>query len=171
MARIPYSDMTGLKPDLKEELTKRPDANIYRMLANGGNAALGYLKMGSEIRFNAVLSPTSRELIILRTGSLCKSVYELDHHTIIARDLGLEELKINGVIHTGSKSETLDDFEKTLMLFTEETVIEGKASEKSFFDLAEYSSHEELIETTLLIGFYMLTSRFLQTFNVDLDEH
>ena len=49
MARIPYSDMTGLKPDLKEELTKRPDANIYRMLANGGNAALGYLKMGSEI--------------------------------------------------------------------------------------------------------------------------
>ena len=83
----------------------------------------------------------------------------------------MEELKINGVIHTGSKSETLDDFEKTLMLFTEETVIEGKASEKSFFDLAEYFSHEELIETTLLIGFYMLTSRFLQTFNVDLDEH
>ena len=171
MARIPYSNMTGLEPDLKEELSKRPDANIYRMLANGGNAALGYLKMGSEIRFNAVLSPTSRELIILRTGSLCKSIYELDHHTIIARNIGLEETKINAVIHTGSKSEVLDDFEKCLMILTEETVKDGKASEKSFFNLAEYYSHEELIETTLLIGFYMLTSRFLQTFNVDLDEH
>ena len=51
MARIAYNDMTDLAPELAEELAKRPVANIYRMLANGGSAALGFLKLGGALRF------------------------------------------------------------------------------------------------------------------------
>ena len=48
---------------------------------------------------------------------------------------------------------------------------DGKASEASFTALAGYYAPEELIETTLLVGYYMMASRFLQTFDIDLDEH
>ena len=48
MARIAYNDMTDVAPELADELAKRPPANIYRMLANGGSAALGFLKMGAR---------------------------------------------------------------------------------------------------------------------------
>jgi len=171
MARIPYSDMTGLAPDLAEELAKRPPANIYRMLANGGSAALGYLRMGSQIRFNAVLEPLVRELIILRTGSLCQAAYELDHHERIAADLGMPAEKIRAAVDVGPDAPAFDAFETTLLRFTDEVVRDGKASEAAFAALAEYYSPEELIETTLLIGFYMMTSRFLQTFDMDLDTH
>ena len=65
----------------------------------------------------------------------------------------------------------VDAFEAALLRFTDEVVRDGKASETAFVALAEHYSPEELIETTLLIGFYMMTSRFLQTFDMDLDEH
>jgi alkylhydroperoxidase family enzyme len=171
MARIAYNDMTGLSPDLTEELAKRPSANLYRMLANGGSAVLGYLRMGSQIRFNAVLDPLVRELIILRTGSLCKAAYELDHHERIAASLGMPEDKIRAAVDVGHGADVFDAFETTLLRFTEEVVVDGKASEVAFAALAKHYSPEELIETTLLIGFYMMTSRFLQTFDMDLDEH
>ena len=171
MARIPYGKISDVTPDLAEEMAKRPPANLYRMLANGGSAVLGYLRMGSQIRFNAVLDPLVRELIILRTGSLCKAAYELDHHERIAADLGMPADKIRAAIDVGPDAPVFDAFESTLLRFTDEVVQAGKASEAAFAALAEHYSAEEMIETTLLIGFYMMTSRFLQTFDMDLDEH
>jgi alkylhydroperoxidase family enzyme len=171
MARIAYNDMTGLAPELAEELAKRPQANIYRMLANGGSAALGYLKMGGALRFDGALDPMARELVILRTGALCEAAYELDHHEAIARDIGMAEEKIRAAVADGPEAPVFDPLEATLLRFTDEVVRDGKASEAAFSALAEHYSPEELIETTLLIGFYMLTSRFLQTFDMDLDEH
>ena len=170
MARIAYSDMTGLTPELTEELAKRPPANIYRMLANGGSAALGFLKMGGALRFDGALDPMARELVILRTGSLCEAAYELDHHEHIAHDLGMADDKIRATVDVGPAAPVFDAFEAALLRFTDEVVRDGKASETAFVALAEHYSPEELIETTLLIGFYMMTSRFLQTFDMDLDE-
>ena len=170
MARIAYNDMTDLAPALAEELAKRPQANIYRMLANGGSAALGYLKLGGALRFDGALDPMARELVILRTGALCGAAYELDHHEPIARDIGMAEDKIHAAVHEGPEAAAFDAFEAALLRFTDEVVRDGKASEAAFAALAEHYGPEELIETTLLIGFYMLTSRFLQTFDMDLDE-
>ncbi len=170
MARIAYNDMTSLSPELAEELAKRPQANIYRMLANGGSAALGYLRMGGALRFDGALGAMARELVILRTGALCEAAYELDHHEAIARDIGMADDKIRAAVDVGPDAAVFDAFETTLLRFTDEVVIDGKASEATFAALAGYYAPEELIETTLLIGFYMLTSRFLQTFDMDLDE-
>jgi alkylhydroperoxidase family enzyme len=171
MARIPYGDMTGVEPELAAELAKRQPANLYRMLANGGSAALGYLKMGTELRQNAILDPMVRELIILRTGSLCEAAYELDHHEAIAANMGMADDKIRAAVDVGSQSPLFDAFETALLRFVEEAIVDGKASEAAFTELAKFYSAEELIETTMLTGFYMLTSRFLQTFDMDLDEH
>ncbi|NKB47745.1 MAG: carboxymuconolactone decarboxylase family protein [Alphaproteobacteria bacterium] len=169
MARIAYNDMTNLPPDLAEELAKRPNFNLYRMLANGGSAALGYLRMGSALRFDALLDPVARELLILRTGSLCEAAYELDHHQSMAADMGISDDKIRAAVDVGATSPVFDEFETALLRFVEEVVVDGKASEAAFAELAGFYSNEELIETTLLTGFYMLTSRFLQTFDMDLD--
>ena len=170
MARIAYNDMTDLAPQLAEELAKRPQANIYRMLANGGSASVGFLKLGGALRFDGVLDPMARELVILRTGSLCEAAYELDHHEQIARDIGMAADKIRAAVDDGPDAPVFDAFEAALLRFTDENVRDGKASEAAFNALAEHYSPEELIETTILIGFYMLTSRFLQTFDMDLDQ-
>ena len=169
MARIPYSNMQGIKPELSAGLAKRPELNIYRMLANGGNASLGYLQLGGALRFDGILDPVVRELIILRTGSLCKSEYELDHHTKIASDVGISDDIITAAIDDEPDSPKFSKLESAVLRFTDENVLNGKASENTFNELSIFFSPEELIETTLLIGFYIMTSRFLQTFDMDLD--
>jgi len=170
MARIPYSNMQGIKPELSAELAKRPELNIYRMLANGGNASLGYLQLGGALRFDGILDPVVREIIILRTGSLCKSEYELDHHTKIASDIGISKEIITATIDDEPASPKFSKFQSTILRFTDENVLNGKASETTFNELSVFFGPEELIETTLLIGFYIMTSRFLQTFDMDLDK-
>ena len=139
------------------------------MLANGGNASLGYLQLGGALRFDGILDPVVRELIILRTGSLCKSEYELDHHTKIASDVGISDDIITAAIDDEPDSPKFSKLESAVLRFTDENVLNGKASENTFNELSIFFSPEELIETTLLIGFYIMTSRFLQTFDMDLD--
>jgi alkylhydroperoxidase family enzyme len=139
------------------------------MLANGGGAALGYLRMGSQMRFAATLDPQVRELIILRTGSLCGSAYELDHHEQIAANLGMPADKIRAAVDVGAAAPVFDGFEQALLRFTEEAVRDGAASEGAFTALAAHYQPEQLIEVTLLIGFYMMTARFLRTFRAMLE--
>ncbi|NKB47746.1 MAG: carboxymuconolactone decarboxylase family protein [Alphaproteobacteria bacterium] len=171
MARIPYNDMTNIRPDMAVELAKRFEANIYRMLGNGGSAAAGMLKLGSALRFDGVLDDIARELVILRTGSLSGAAYEIYHHEIIAAEMGMADDKIRATLDDGPGSDVFDAFETALLRFVDEVVRDGKASEASFTALAGYYSPEELIETTLLVGYYMMASRFLQTFEVDIDTH
>ena len=123
------------------------------MLANGGNASLGYLQLGGALRFDGILDPVVRELIILRTGSLCKSEYELDHHTKIASDVGISDDIITAAIDDEPDSPKFSKLESAVLRFTDENVLNGKASENTFNELSIFFSPEELIETTLLIGF------------------
>ena len=169
MARLAYHDMTDLSPELTTELAKRPQANIYRMLANAGDLATGYLKLGSALRFDGNLAPLVREVIILRTAALSEAAYELHHHVRIANELGIPADKVEAVIADGATAPGLDAREVAALRFTDEVVRDGKASAAAFDALAAYFAPEMLIEVTLLIGFYMMTSRFLQTFDVDLD--
>ena len=171
MARLDYNDMSAVSPEMAKELAKRPAANIYRMLANGGSAATGMLQLGSALRFGGSLDPIALELVVLRTGALSGADYEIFHHKVLAREAGVADDKISAALEDGPDAPVFDAFEATLLRFTDEVVQDGKASEASFAALAEYYGPEELIHTTLLIGYYMMASRFLQTFDVDLDEH
>ena len=44
-----------------------------------------------------------------------------------------------------------------------------RVSDPTFDDARKVFSPNELVEMTLLIGFYMMTARFLATFGIDLD--
>ena len=48
--------------------------------------------------------------------------------------------------------------------------VDGKASAAAFGALAEYMKPDEMIEATVLIGFYIMTSAFLQTFDILLED-
>jgi hypothetical protein len=45
-----------------------------------------------------------------------------------------------------------------------------KVSDGTFSELRAYFSETQTAELTLLIGHYMMTARFLETLDVDLDE-
>ena len=53
--------------------------------------------------------------------------------------------------------------------FVDECVSRVKVSDPTFDDARKAFSASELTEMTLLVGFYMMTARFLATFGIDLD--
>jgi alkylhydroperoxidase family enzyme len=56
------------------------------------------------------------------------------------------------------------------MLFVDDVVAHVRASDMTFAPLAKILSAQEMQELTMTIGFYMMVSRFLETFDVDLEE-
>ena len=55
-----------------------------------------------------------------------------------------------------------------MLRFTDDVVQNNRPSAKTFDPLAESLSSTDLVELYLAIGFYIMTSKFLRTFDIDL---
>jgi alkylhydroperoxidase family enzyme len=117
---------------------------------------------------NAELAPKDRELVILRVGALSASEYERMQHLPIARRVGWSEEDICA-IEKGDQA-ALGVRPAALLRFVDECVYRVKVSSTTFADVKQFMSEQEVAEITLLIGHYMMTARFLETLEIDLDK-
>ncbi|MGE0659488.1 MAG: carboxymuconolactone decarboxylase family protein [Reyranellaceae bacterium] len=167
MARISYYDRAKVSDKLGKIMDSlQPQLNVFRMVANSEPVARGFLKMGNALLDRGKLSPTLRELAILRVGWLSKASYEVYQHERIGRDVGLSEEKLRA-IHKGADAAEFDEHEKAVLRFTDDVVKNVKASDATFKPVAAFLDAEQIVELTLSIGFYMMVSRFLETLEVD----
>lgn len=72
-------------------------------------------------------------------------------------------------VKQGPDAEGFTELEQLVMNFTDDVVLNVRASDKTFNPLRKHLSDQEMQELTLTIGFYMMTSRFLETFDVDIE--
>ena len=72
-------------------------------------------------------------------------------------------------IRRGPDDPALDDLQRLVVRFTDDVVHNVRASDETFRPLAERLPVRQLQELTVLIGYYMTVSRFLETFEVDLE--
>lgn len=169
MPRIPYLDLSEAGEEIREAVESRPPLNIYRMLAHAGPAAAGFLKMGSSLLRESKLDTLLRELAIIRVGILCRASYEVYQHERIARRAGLSEEKIEA-LRDGPDAPEFNDTEKKVLRYTDSVVLNVKAGISTLRAVEQIMSHRELAELTLTIGFYMMVSRFLENFEVEIED-
>lgn len=100
--------------------------------------------------------------------SRAKARYEVFQHERIARGLGVTEAVIEA-IRRGPDDPALDDMQRLVVRFTDDVVRNVRASDETFAPLASRLSLQELQELTVAIGFYMTASRFLETFDVEIE--
>lgn len=169
MARIPYSDLSKAEGRAKKALEKVPPLNIFRMMAHGGDLVDGFLRLGNHLLYYTKLDPVLREIAIIRVGVLSRAHYEVWQHETIGRKIGMSEDKL-AAIHEGPFAAAFSEMEKLVMLFTDDVVANVRASAATFNPLAARLSPQEMQELTMTVGFYMMVSRFLETFDVDLED-
>ncbi|MEQ9520746.1 MAG: carboxymuconolactone decarboxylase family protein [Parvibaculum sp.] len=169
MARIPYFDATNADAATKETLGKLPPLNIFRMMGHSGGLLKRFIGLGNHLLGVADLDPVLREIAIVRVGVLSKATYEVHQHERICRQMGMAEELIQA-IHEGPQAKIFDDLQRDIMLYTDDIVLNVRASDATFDKLAKQLNHKEMQELTLTIGFYMMVSRFLETFDVDIEE-
>ena len=168
MARIPYFDIDHAQGRAKKAYEKLPKLNIFRMLGHSGELLDGFHRLGSQILYFTKLDPVLREIAIIRVGVLSKATYEVHQHERIGRQLGMSDEKI-AAIHEGPDAAAFSALEKQIMRYTDDVVANVRAGDDTFGPLARHLSYKEMQELTLTIGFYMMVSRFLETFDVEIE--
>jgi len=169
MARIAYFDTTKATGRAARAYEKLPPLNIFRMMGHSGELIDGFTKLGTQILNFTSLDPVLREVAIIRVGVLSKATYEVFQHERIGKRLGMSEALI-GAIGEGPGAAALDEAQREVMAFTDDLVANVRAGDATFEPLKARLGFKALQELTITIGYYMLVSRFLETFDVDIEE-
>jgi 4-carboxymuconolactone decarboxylase len=169
MARIPYFDITLATGRAAKAYAKLPPLNIFRMMGHAGELVDGFTKLGTQILNFTSLAPVLREIAIVRVGVLSKATYEVYQHEAISRRLGMSVDLIKG-IHEGPSAAVFDDLQRLVMTYTDDVVANVRASDATFNPVRDHLGDKRLQELTITIGYYMMVSRFLETFDVDIED-
>ena len=168
MPRIPYFDLALASPAYLEGLADRPPLNLYRMLPYAGALAPIFLRMGGAIRNETVIDPALREIAIVRVGVLTGADYEVHHHLRLAREAGVSEVKASAIAG-GADAEIFSPLENLVLEFTDALVRDVRASDELFGRIERELGREATAELVLAIGFYLLVSRFLLNFGIEIE--
>lgn len=167
MARIDYSDTAKANDRTRELLSKNRNANIFRMMAHSPSYLEQYCRLGGAIRHKGELDPVVRELAITRTGILCEAPYEITAHKRIGRNVGVTDEQ-NAALEHWQQATCFNDVQRAALAFTDEIVRLRRPTDATFKAIASRLTPGALIELQLSVGFYIMTSKFLETFEIDM---
>lgn len=169
MARIPYPDPLSLPKTHQDILNGLPNLNVFRMMAGAGAVFPPFMDFINAYLNNGLIDPQLRELTILRVGNISGSTYEVHQHERVARTVGLSEDQI-AATKTASPSPTYSAAENAALCMVEEIVANVRPSDATFSAAQAHFSEGQLQELTIIAGFYMMVSRYLETFDIELED-
>jgi len=169
MPRLTPLDAADAPPKAAAEMAKLPKLNIFGIMAHGDRLLPEFSKFGGYLLNRTKLDPILREIAIIRVGILSKAKYEVHQHDQIGRQLGMSEPLIQAC-REGAGSAALDATQRLVMAFTDDVVAHVRASDATYDPLAKVLSAQEMQELVMVIGFYMTVSRFLENFDVEIEE-
>ncbi len=169
MPRIPFPDPDTLPEADREFLASLPQLNISRMLAASPSMFQPLTRVFSAYLNDGLLDEELREIVILRTGHLRKSEYEVVHHRRAARVIGMSQERIDALEPAGDLS-VFSAAERQVIRFVDEVVMDGAPSQETFDAVAQFMNPAELVELTVVIGVYTLVSQVCSTFEIELEE-
>jgi alkylhydroperoxidase family enzyme len=167
MARIDYSDPGKYNDRTRELLAKNRNANIFRMMAHSPSHLEQYCRLGGAIRSKGELDPVVRELAITRTGILCEAPYEIVAHKRIGKNVGVTDEQ-NAALEDWQAAGCFNDVQRAALAFTDEIVRLRRPTDPTFAAVRSKLSTAALVELQLAVGFYIMTSKFLETFDIDM---
>jgi alkylhydroperoxidase family enzyme len=128
----------------------------------------GFVKLGGQILNFADLDPVLREIAIIRVGVLCGSTYEAHQHRRIGRGVGMSQALLDA-IDQGPDAPVFSELQRQVMAFTDDIVVNKRAGDATFDPLCKALGYKQIQELVITIGYYMMVSCFLETFDVDIE--
>src|SRR5258708_36253894 len=167
MARIEYADLAKASDRTRELLGKNRNANILRMMSHSQSYFEQYCRLGGAIRSKGELDPVVRELAITRTGILCEAPYEIVAHKRIGKNVGVTDEQ-NEALENWKSAACFNELQRAALAFTDEIIRLPRPTDPPFKPIASKLTPAALVELQLSVGFYIMTSKFLETFEIDM---
>jgi len=166
----PLSDaeLTPEQAEALEDFRPGPVLNIFRTLARAPKALARFNAWGGYVlsRRND-LPPREREIVILRTGWLCKSGYEWTQHHRIGLREGLTAEEIERIKAGAEAGWSAAD--AALIRMTDELHADQFVTDAAWAELAAHFTPKQCMDAVFTAGQYTQVSMFLNTFGVQLD--
>ena len=112
-------------------------------------------------------------MAITRTGILCEAPYEVTAHKRIGKSIGVSDEQ-NAALDNWKTATCFSEVQRAALAFTDEIVKLRKPTDETFSAIAAKLTPGALVELQLSVGFYIMTSKFLETFAIDMqaaDDH
>ena len=128
-----------------------------------------YCRLGGAIRHKGELDPIIHELPRSREQpiTLCQAPYEVVAHKRIGKGVGVTDEQ-NAALENWQGASCFNDVQRAALAFTDEIVTMRAPTDATFKAIAAKLTPAALIELQLSVGFYIMTSKFLETFGVDM---
>jgi alkylhydroperoxidase family enzyme len=170
IAPLSDAELTPEQAEALEAFRPGPVLNIFRTLARAPKALTRFNQWGGYVlsRRND-LPAREREIVILRTGFLCKSGYEWTQHHRIGLREGLTEEEI-ARIKQGADAPGWSAADAALIRATDELHADQFIGDAAWTELRAHFSEKQCMDVVFTAAQYTQVSMFLNTFGVQLDE-
>jgi len=140
--------------------------NFARVMVQHPELYRTFIPFGEQLMRRSSLPARDREILLLRTLTLCREAYEAPHHVLIARHAGLTDQEIEAAKSGGG---TLPAADRTLVHAAEELVRNHCVSDTTWRSLAQRYSRAQLMELVFLVGEYTMTAMATNSFGIPVD--
>ena len=164
--RIPPLAPEAFAAEQVEVARGRESLNLARVFVQNPEVYRAFIPLAEQLFLRSSLPPREREILILRAMQLCDEGYDLPHHVVIARDIGMSDVDIEAARQGG---EGLSDFELTLCKAAEELVRAQCISDPTWQTLAQRYSQLQLMDVVFLVGVYVMMAMATKSFGIQLE--
>ena len=140
--------------------------NFARVMIQHPELYRSFVPFGEQLMRRSSLPARDREILLLRTLTLCHEAYEAPHHILIARHVGLTDEEIEAARTGGG---LLPAGDQTLVRTAEELVRNHCVSDATWQSLAQRYSRIQLMELVFLVGEYTMTAMATNSFGIPVD--
>ena len=170
MARLALIDPETTTGDIRASFDRMPvKLNIFRMMAHAEANMIPAMRFANSILHRQKLSAVHRELLILQVAQLEGGAYEWRQHVPIALGVGVTQRQIDGLERASYDDDAFDATERALLAFGRDVIEHVRVPEAVFAAMRQHFSEQEIVETIVAIGFYMMMSRLTEATETDLD--
>jgi alkylhydroperoxidase family enzyme len=140
--------------------------NIVRAAYNNPDMFRGFGSLSGRVHSASHLSDRTRELVVLSVTGRLHATYEWRPHARIAEQMGIARADIDALWN--GDVERFESQDQATVMFAR-AVDEATVDEKLWERARQYFSELELLDLTMLAGFYGLAARLALTFDVEPD--
>jgi len=164
-----YRGITGGPRTAEKQLFALKDAKgalngPFGVMLHAPALGMPLQELGAAIRYRTRMSDRSREIAILKVARATASAFEWYAHERVARAAGLSELEV-GALSDGTFTSN-DSTEQAISTITDDLLSEEHFDDTVFSRAASELDSEELIEVTVLVGYYRTLAQMMRVFGI-----
>jgi 4-carboxymuconolactone decarboxylase len=167
--RLPPLPESEWNDEVRELLPKGPQSlNIFTTLVRHPKLFKRWTVFAGHILGKSTLPARERELLILRTGFLCRSAYEFHQHTRIGLEAGLSPQEIQQLREPAGAA-AWSERDRTLIRAADELHDEQTLRDETWQKLSETWSEQQRLDLLFTVGQYTLVSMVLNALGVQIE--